>query len=191
MTDLSGLASLSGVTSFTYDAIRGLLYVTTSAGILYAWDPAAGSAAWSLDVGGSLSSVALSPDGTFVLVGDSTVTTDSGGQNHTTIDRVDLSSRTVTRLDVAVGGPSEQGIAHVAIASNGEALFTRDHLGSGWNPFREFSASASTVNPAIVSGLPEVTQSTYLQSSEHDRYILVGEANETGTPLAILRLSYR
>ena len=198
MTDLSGLASFEGVTSFAYDQARGLLYVATASGVLYAWNPQTQSVAWSLDLGHSLSGLALSPDGTFVLVGDASVspsksdfTNDTPGVTHTDVYRVNLSTRAVTSLDVPVdaGGfiPAENGVSNIVIGANNQALFSTrmSGFGSGWVPFHEFSANAPSVGSGLVSGLNSITDGSYLVSSEHGRYVFVAEGDISNGPIHI------
>ena len=187
MTDLSTTISLSNIRAYTYDDTRGLLYLVDGTGDLSRWSLSAGAFLSSVHLGGQLSSVALAPDDSFVLVGQSNVTTVSG-QVHDTIYRVDTSSLGVVSLDLPVGTTSwtyEQGISDIAIAANGEALTTTDFAGSGWNPFREFPANSPTIAATLVNGLTSIRQSSFLVGSEHGKYILIAEANISDGPIEV------
>ena len=146
VADLSNALSAPGVTGFAYDDANGILYLSTLSGELLRWDPSTGSFLSPVNLGGSLSSVAVSPDGSFLLVGHADTTTDSSGQEHAKIDRVSVSTLAVQSLDLPMGysgSPSETaGVNSVAITQNGEAVVST--LGAPLNNVWTFSASAST-----------------------------------------------
>src|SRR6185312_11170193 len=188
MTDLSKALDAPGVTGMAYNATDGLLYVSTRSGDVLRYNPASQTFLAPVHLGGQLSSIALSPDGSFLLVGHQD-STDIDGVLHDEIDRVALPSLSVTPLDIPLNSYLEteypavlqDKVVAVAIGSNGQALFTTGtNTGSDALSFlREFPAASDTVSAQIANGtygfLPG--GSTFapgtLHTSDDDRYILL------------------
>ena len=175
MTDLSKALSAPGMTGMAYDNADGILYLSTLSGELLRYNVRAETFLSPIELGGYLSSVALSPDGSFLLVGDEDVAADSHGNAYGTIDRVWLSNSAVDRLTVPVSNWSPgtlAGPSSVAIANNGQAYAS--NFDQGW----QFTAAST--NPSInAAQLPP-----HVSVSDQGRYLV-----ETGNSLKILDTS--
>src|ERR1700694_3479624 len=68
----SALATVSqpGMAEFVYDPTSGLAYIAASDGAVRAWDFVHGTYQTIAQVGGSPSSIAVTPDGRYLLLGD-------------------------------------------------------------------------------------------------------------------------
>ena len=193
--DLSEAINAPGVTDMAYDGSDGLLYLSTYSGDVLRFDPVAGSFLAPIHVGGELSSVAVSPDGSFLLVGQKETATDIHGNVTVEIDRVNLSTSAVARLSFAPQNPFPSlvgGIADLAVASNGQAIFTNSSsYADGWGFLQQFTAASAAAKDAIVAGSygfgsnpgQLISEPAYLATSEHARYVLVAETNISAAPL--------
>ena len=176
MTDLSEAVNAPGVTGMVYNDADGILYLSTMSGDVLRWSAAAGTFLSPIHVGGDLSSIALTPDKSSLLVGDENQygqTNQLYGQHYGQVDRISLSTLGVTTLTYQ-DSTLEAGVYDLAVAANGEALFTTDLIGSGALPVREFLASGSSIGGATVNGASVVNQSSPLVTSDHGRYVLIG-----------------
>jgi Ca2+-binding RTX toxin-like protein len=180
--------TMPGLSGYAYDATHGVIYMVSSSGAMESYDVATRTYGPVIQLGGDLRSVAITPDGHYLLAGDHSVALTSSPQAVTptyadTLYRVDLSTDAVQKLQFAVTG-QELGITDVAVAANGAALLTTAFAGSGWNNFRTFDASAASPNfTTTVTGLIQVRQDTYLDTSEDGRLVLIQEANISDAPL--------
>lgn len=143
----SPVASLdqANMAGFTYDPVRNLIYVVTTDGQLKALDVARGTYATVTRVSGAPSSVAITPDGRYALIGDSETTpADASWDAPRTISviRVDLQTLATERLSFQ-GRSGERGVADIVIDADGQAYVTVNFAGSGWTPFRTFDADAA------------------------------------------------
>ncbi len=180
MTDLGRAVNAPGITGFAYDNADGVLYISTLSGDVLRWNPTSGSFLAPIHLGGHPSSIAVSPDGAYLLLGSLDQTVDSGGVEHGEIDRLALSDFSVTPLDIPFtsnyphGIADEHGVSDLAIANTGEVLVTTTGT-SGWNPLREFQFNASTVGTQTVSGVsyPGLSPNASMASSEDGRYVAV------------------
>ena len=166
-----GPVTVSGLTDYVYDQARGLLYITTSSGSLLRYDPATGTFQTPLNLGGGLSSVAITPDGQYLLVGHSEGHVE-GNTNHTTVDRINLTTMAVEHLDVADGFP-QTFVFDLAVAANGQALLTTDFPGTGWVVPRTFDAANGHVTLTFPPGAPQVSDNTGLFASETGAHVLL------------------
>ena len=171
MTDLSRAANTPGVTDFVYDDANDILYLSTLSGEVLRFNAVTGSFLSPIDVGVGLASIALSRDGSFLLVGENKLTV-SNGEPYDHIDRISLSNLAITHLDFQVEW-LEEGVTDIAIAANGEALISRG--GTNGAPLSEFLASAPAVGNGVVSGISGIAGSSPLITSDHGRYVLVLE----------------
>ena len=180
MVDFSRAVNAPGITGLAHNSADGILYISTVSGDVLRWDPTSGSFLAPIHVGGHQSSIAVSPDGAYLLLGSADQTIDSGGVAHGEIDRVRLSDFTVTPLGIPFtsnypnGTASESGVSDLAIANTGETLVTTIGY-SGFNPLREFQFSASAVGSQTVSGIPFPAPGVngVMASSEDGRYVLI------------------
>ena len=187
MTDLTATVSLNNIVDLKFDQTSGLLYLTTSDGILARWDPQTSSLLSSVNLGGNLGGFDITPDGRYALVAH----TNTNGTYAEEIDRVDLSSLAAQRLNLSPSGPAfyEGGASDLAIGSGGIALATTNFQGSGWTPLRQFASEDPTIAPSLVSGLSSVRGGSYLTSSENHRYILIQEDNTSNAPPGGIRFT--
>jgi Ca2+-binding RTX toxin-like protein len=169
MTDLSATVNSPGVTGMAYDNADGILYISTLSGELLRYDAKAGTFLSAIYLGGDLSSVAVSPDGSFLLVGDQDVTTDGQGNAYATIDRVQVSTSAVDRLSIPISnwsGYEFAGISSVAITSAGQAYATSSS--QDW----QFSAAATNPNFQTSPASP------ILSTTDEGRYLIQSDPLE-------------
>ena len=188
MTDLTTAVSLSGIVDIKYDDSRGLLYLSTASGTFYRWDVATESFDSSVSLPGPSAGFDITPDGQYALVGKGYALGDASSQ----IERINLSTLGVETLGFpSTSAGTDLGLFRIAIASNGTALATSFAPGqSGWNPLREFasegnpSAASGVTGPTVV-GNSQVFADARLTASEHGRYILIEEGDNSGNPLEL------
>ena len=145
------------------------------------WDAITGRFLAPIILPGSLSSLALSPDGRYLVVGDSaTITT--AGQTQGVLHRIDLQTSAVTDIVYSTAF-YEGGVTDVVVAANGTALFTTQFLGSGWTPLRTFPVSGAAPAPAIL--VNSVRGGSTLTASPDGRYVLILEANSSNAPFSL------
>ena len=184
MTDLTATVTFSGVNDFKYDDSRGLLYLTTTTGAFYRWDPQSGSFLSTITLGGAAGGFDITSDDAYALI----ARRDTTGQYPQDIERVNLSTLAVEQLNLAPSGSSfqESGAFDVAITSNGMALASTSIAGSGWEPLREFASESASISPASLTGFffgSSVSAPAYLAKSEGGRYVLVQEGNISDAPI--------
>ncbi len=180
---LDSIFNAANISSFVYDTERKLLYFGTTSGTIYRWSPYSQTFLTPINIGGDITSLALSSDDQFLLAGRSDIAAD-GDNFDVTIDRVSLNTLAITPLVFTVGG-YERGVASIAVDNQDAALVSTTFGGSGWTPIRSFPAETSSFNPTPVSGLASVSAPAYLISSEHGRYILVAPSNISDGPLQL------
>jgi DNA-binding beta-propeller fold protein YncE len=108
-----------------YDGIRGLLYLTTSTGMVDRYDVRAQQLLSPFNVGTNLNGADITPDRQYLYVTENQVSMTQGF-----VHKVNLTDGTVTDLAYTRNG-AEQGSWDLAMAANGEAFFTTRYSGSG------------------------------------------------------------
>ena len=172
-SDLSEAVNAPDVTDLVYSDADGILYLTTSSGDVLRWSAEAGAFLSPIHVGGTPSSIAVTPDGSAVLVGDDSVYNYGTPKGHTQVDRVSLATLVTTRLDVPLA-TQEAGVYDLAIAANGQAMITQEFSGSGFTEFWEFpAATATSIGGTRVNVGSSVPMEAHLITSDHGRYVLV------------------
>lgn len=195
MSDLSTTQTISGtLTDSAFQSGASILYLTTSEGLLLRWDVANKAFLTPLNLGGHLTSVAISPDGSYLLVGRSDMinTTGSGLSRvaHNIVDRVALSDLSVTPLDMTITG-NEKGVHDIAITVGDVALISNDDFGSTDHLFlRTFVATSNTigsnvVHPAGAMQSVGLNVPDWLITSEDRRYVFIEEANNNNAPISV------
>ncbi len=190
MVDRSAVVVMGDLAGHLWDPQLGEFLLTTSSGYLREWDPATQSVTGEVYLGGQVSGISLIPGTNDVLVAHLDQAPEAGTPHQNwfddryqaEIDRVNLSSLAVTRLNFETQG-YQVGIRDVAVGANGRALFTIG--GSATGPANgAFNAEAPAGSPAVTS---VNYLSTYGMSdlfvSESGRYILYAEPGISNGPL--------
>mgnify|MGYP002623110063 FL=1 len=124
-----------------YDPVRQIQYITTRSGQVQRFDLKTRTLLPPLDVGVELTDVDITPDGRHLYVGE-----DTNGSTQSMIRKVDLKTGEVTHLSFD-HRQLEAGVADIAIADNGKALFTADVDGSGGTlPLRQIDLASDAVS---------------------------------------------
>ncbi len=186
---LNTYVSIPNMTSWTYDAQRNELHVVGSDGSLYDWSIDRQAFVSSRNIGGTPDTVDITPDGKYLLVGNSAQLQTSGPFAFTPtyedeISRVNLTTGGVDQITFSPGF-YELGISHIAIAADNTALVTTDFAGSGWTDFHTFDAEAATPTMSTVSGLSQVRQASWVLQSSDRQHVLIEENNISDGPLHI------
>jgi len=142
-----------------FDPERNLLYVTTNAGTLERYSPAAKSVL-SYDVlSSSLYGLDITPDWKYVYIADGI-----GAASEGIVQKVNLASGQVTELRYTLDF-GERNSYDVQIGPGNQGFLTTEFSGSGWNPFRTLFTDTDTFE--IRSNVPnfpgEVRQRTRIQ----------------------------
>ena len=155
MTDLSRAVSAPGITAMAYDNADGILYLSVMSGEVLRYNPTIAQFLAPIEVGGDLSSIAVSPDGSFLLVGNPALTSDGHGGYNAIIDRVSLSSPSIDQLTVPVPNGAENlfdGVMSLIATNNGQGFAVI--FGQAW----QFSAAAATptfnLTPTLLNAAP-------------------------------------
>jgi hypothetical protein len=191
MSDLTTFLNKIGLAGFVWDPSRSLLDIVTSDGWLYQWSPITQGYVGSRQVGGTPSSVDITPDGSLLVVGNAQpIVTSAPGAALTTyadqVTRIDLNTFATSSVQFPVSG-YEGGVSHIAVAADGMAFVTTNFAGSGWTPLRDFEASAASTTIGLVNGQTGVRQSSWLIVSDDRKNILIEEANSSPGPLDLLQ----
>ena len=176
---------------FSLHAASNTLYIAASDGVVLRYDLTTGMYLDPITLGGTLSSLDVSADGTTLYVGQRDLLVpgdptdfDRGGTG--AILRVDLATGGVTNLTYTTTF-GEGGVTDVAVGQ-GTALATTRYLGSGWTPLRQIDTAtgAVSINPNGPDGPGgQVRGGSFLQASSSDRYILLTENNISSYPISI------
>jgi ribosomal protein L24E len=163
------------------DPSRGLLYITTSDGLLQRYDPATQTllAPWHVGVG--LYGADITPDGAFLYATEAV-----RGATQGMLHKLNLADGTVTNLTYNLSG-GEGGTWAVAIANNGIALFDSNFEGSGWMPLRQIdlstdALSARTDAPGSGGG-GQVRQNTHIRRGGDRSLLFLMESNISSGPI--------
>lgn len=186
--------TLGSIAGWAYDATRNVLDFATSDGVLHGYSLTTETYVSSLQIGGSPSSVAVSADGRYLLVGNSSPvrTSDPSAATQTYADditRVDLNANVVDHVRFNPTSVYEAGVSHLAITADGKALVTTDFYGSGWTPFRTFDITSINPTFSLVSGLTQVRNHSYVLASDDHRLVLVEEADINDGPVEVYSTS--
>lgn len=185
---MSVQVELSGLSGVGYDRFRDQFYLSTTGGDLYAFSSGAGGLTKKLHLGGPLSDIDISADGTTLIVGERDFLGSSSG-NLDAVYRVSLSDLSVQRQTFLLSDIGQGGVYDVASIDAQTAFLTMRQAGSqsGYLPMREFAYGTSTATQVVPPGgnLGGVSAESYLVTSETHRYILLQEANTSSGPLSL------
>ena len=194
MTDLTSVFWLGQFASdMIYDPASHNFYFSID-DTVYALDPISGEVNALFVVPGTIGSIAMSPDGSTMLVGLQEIYYVSDVQDEGIIIKVpmatvdDTSTYQILHYNTAgsytQGDVSELGVFDLAITPDGQIMMTTEFDGSGWVPLRVFPLSTDDLIPDnLVPGLTQVRMESALIQSEHGRYILIEDGNSSGGEL--------
>lgn len=162
------LIPVAGARDHVYDLLRGVLYITTSAGKIERYQPATKQLLAPLTVGNSLYGIDITPDGRSLYVAEG-----QRGATQSFIRKVDLA--TGTAVNLAYGGT---GAWDIAIASNGKALFDSFFEGSGWVGLNEINLSTD-----VIANRRSVRQNSNVSRGPDRSLFFVSESNISSGPI--------
>lgn len=152
-----------------FDPSRNVLYALDGDRVLRT-DPITGDSLASLAIGNSLSSVDITPDGKFLIVGESTTAAGKGK-----LFKIDLTTNAVTTVNYDLDG-DEGGVFDVAVVSNDRALFTTTSAGTDPVLLREVNLITNVATPrteTFGAGEGEVLPSSRLERNASRSAVLV------------------
>jgi WD40 repeat protein len=151
---------------------QGILYVSTTGGVIQRYDTHSGTYLTPFNVGGSLAGIDLSPDGTMLAVADSST---QGSQNRILL--VNTTSGAATPVSF-IRESLESGTFMVAWGSDGQLLVDSNFAGSGWVPLRRYNPATNTTVTVA-----SVRQTSMLTPSADRNTIAIAEANISSGPI--------
>jgi hypothetical protein len=156
------------------------LYISTSTGLIKAFNLSTFAFGRSYNLGGSVNGIDIARDDSFILAAQNSV-----GAAQGVFQRVNLLTGAITNINYtrAFG---ETGAWDVAIASNGLALVTTQFGGSGWTPLRQIDLSTNAItirSDAPGSDFGQVRQDTQIHRSANGTRLLLMESNISSGPL--------
>jgi hypothetical protein len=164
-----------------YDDSRGVLYVTTSDGLVERYDVASQTLLSPWQVGASIYGADITPDGASLYTAEGV-----RGATQGMLHQVNLDDGTVTNLTYNLAF-YEGGTWAVTIANNGLALFDSRFEGSGWVPLRQIDLSTNTVSvrtddPGSGFG-GQVRQDTHIRRGADRSLLFLMESNISSGPI--------
>ena len=149
------------------------------------YDTATGAYLEGVAVGGSLSDITVSADGSTVYVSRDTyvATFDEGPwwdhTGETSVVAIDTASLAVAeeRFEVT---ESTLGVSNLGIAGNDLLFASNDYAGSGWVPLVSFDVEGLDIAPPTTG--QDVRQYSSFDVSEDGRYVLMVESNISSVP---------
>jgi sugar lactone lactonase YvrE len=164
-----------------YDPSRGLLYITTSDGLVQRYDPASQTLLAPWHVGLSLYGADITPDGAYLYT-----TENVRGATQGMLHKVNLADGTVTNLTYNLSF-YEGGTWAVTIANNGLALFDSNFEGSGWVPLRQINLTTDAITARTDApgsgGGGQIRQDTYISRGGDRSLLLLMESNISSGPI--------
>jgi hypothetical protein len=167
----STLIPVANHRDLVFDAMRGLLDITTSSGVVQQFSVQAQQLVGGIGISRSLNGADISPDGNFLYLADPQT---NGAQD--VLDKLDLNSFALSKLTFNhVNG--ELGSWDIAFASGGKGLVSTMANGSGSVPLRQLTLStgALTMRSDIPGGW--VAQNTLIHRSADRSLLLLTEPN--------------
>ena len=193
MTDLSSLTHINA-SDLVYDAATQTCYYSVG-NTVFSFDPLTGVSTQLLSVPGTIGSLALAPDGSHMLIGLTGIFAATPDDYQGTVIDITLATASdpttyVTRHYHAdnsyLPGQTEQGVYDLLITPDNQVMMTEEFLGSGFVPLRLYPLDAPATIPGTwLSGYDRIDQDTTLIASEHGRYVLIEEGNDSSSPIAL------
>ena len=180
----STLIPVSNHRDLVFDASRGLLYITTSAGAVQRYNVASQTLLSPLTVGTSLNGADITPDGSALYVTENQLASNPA---QGVLHKVNLASGAVTDLKYDLSFYLEAGSFDIAIGSGGKGLFDGRFSGSGWTPTRQvdLATDALSVRPDAngSGGGGQVRQDTLIHRSADRSLFFFTESNISNGPV--------
>jgi hypothetical protein len=165
-----------------YDAQRGLVYVSTTAGEVLRYDLAAASFLAPFTLGGRLQGIDVSPDGRTLVAADATFSGAAYATNGTgwihVVDLVTGASRKVT----FTRDYGEAGTFTVVFLDDTTVLVTSAFSGSGWVPMRRVDLATGAA-----LRIASVRQNTMLSASADRSAVAYAESNISSGEFGVYR----
>jgi hypothetical protein len=171
-TDSTSLIPVSNRRDMIYDGTRGLLYITTSDGLVQRYDPASQTLLAPWHVGASLWGADITPDGAFLYASEAV-----RGATQGMLHKVNLTDGTVTNLTYNLSF-YEGGTWDVAIGDNGKALFTSRFEGSGFLPLHELDLATGAI-----TNRQSATQDVHVRRGTDRSLLFLTESNISSGPI--------
>ena len=175
-TALAGFAPANMV-AWAYDPTRGLVYVASTDGLVRSWDFLTNTSRTVTNLGGKPSSLAITPDGRYLIVGDSETVVPPGGPSgfndprQGSLTRFDLQTGASTKLTVTVSN-GERGVTDVAVTSDGQVYVNHGITALSFYVFSSFDAAAATPTLARALAPYSLDRNMALSVSETGRYLM-------------------
>jgi Ca2+-binding RTX toxin-like protein len=187
---LEAVISPAGFSAYVYDPQRNVIHFVSSNGTVQDWDVTQKAFVGSTGIGGTPGSVDITPDGSYLLIGNKTpILTSLPGAPQTYVDdvtRLNLTTHAVDHIQFSIDyGGLERGVSRVAVAADGTVIASTDFAGSGFTPIREFNGETAHPTVTNVGGLSFTSQSSYLAVSDTRQHIVVQPANISDGPLHV------
>jgi len=194
VSDRSTVINPPGDTVWVYDPLRDTIdFVSASYSSLYRYDLQQQTFGPALALGGTPNSVAISPDGQYLLIGDK-APHPAGAPQYDVVTRVNLATDAVDHVQASLSFAGDRGVAQVAVDANGMAIFGTPFTSTpeGVSGFFAFQAAASTpaVQPAAplaLFGQPNTRMfaGSYMLSSDDHRYLVFEDQSNSGGEIAV------
>jgi sugar lactone lactonase YvrE len=155
-----------------YDASRGLLYITTSDGLIERYDPATQTLLAPWHVGASIYGADITPDGAYLYTTEAV-----RGATQGMLHQVNLDDGTITNFTYNLSF-YEGGTWAISIANNGKALLTSRFEGSGFLPIHELDLATGTI-----TNRQTVTQDVHIRRGEDRSLLFLMQSNISNGPI--------
>ncbi len=164
-----------------FDPTRSVLY-TTDGNQVQRTDPQTGQALAGLAFGSALTAIDITPDGKYLLVGESAT---AGGAGK--LFKIDLSTNAVTPIDYTLVG-QEGGVFDVAAVSNDRVLFTTTSSTSDRVQLREVNLTTNAVTTRAETfgagaGAGEVQPDSRLERNSARTSLLLVQSHDAAGPV--------
>jgi hypothetical protein len=171
MVDRSTVITPPGDTAWVYDPQHNEIdFVSKANASLYTYSLGQGAFTRTLAIGGTPSSIAISPDGQELVIGNASTVSIAGAAN-LAITRVNLSTSMVDQVLTPAG--SATGVLHIGVDAKGAAFFD-DVTASPTSTYWTFPAAAAAPTVQHDAALDWLTGDAFISSPDH-RYVLFGE----------------
>ena len=181
MPDRSTVITPPGDTAWVYDPQHDALrFVSKTNGALYTYSLSQGAFTGPLSIGGTPDSIAISPDGQWLVVGNQATIT-VGGTTEAVITRVNLATSAIDQVMGALPYSSKYGgVAYIAVDARGAVIFDTLSGMYNTNSFHTFSVAAASPTVQDDAAFIEIddahanfSQRSYILSSPDHKILLI------------------
>jgi sugar lactone lactonase YvrE len=186
-TDPVSLIPVVNHRDLVFDPNRGILYITTSDGLVQRYDVNSQTLLAPWIAGASVYGADITPDGAYLYTTEAV-----RGATQGMLHKINLDDASETNLpfDRAF---LEGGTWAVTIANNGKALFDSLFEGSGWLPLRQIDLSTDGLSvrtdPPGSGGGGQIRQSTHIRRSADRSLLFLMESTISSGPIFDYRSS--